>query len=190
MWPQKFHVLDELLVHFAKFVCGWYLERGHWSLGWAKKENPSNPSYLGGWDQEDLVLRPAYANSLQDYISKISRTGSVVEHLHGIHEALNSVPSNTKLKNRTKWTGGVVQVQIATALQAWSPKFKPPSNQKKEERKEKEERLKTDAYSVSHVTTSTVLWWYSLKASPDTSTQNCELNKPLFFINYPISSIL
>jgi hypothetical protein len=29
-----------------------------------------NPSYLGGWDRENHSLRPAWANSLQDPISK------------------------------------------------------------------------------------------------------------------------
>jgi hypothetical protein len=30
-----------------------------------------NPNYLGDWDQEDHALRPAWANSLRDLISKI-----------------------------------------------------------------------------------------------------------------------
>jgi hypothetical protein len=29
-----------------------------------------NPSYVGGWDQEDCGLRPAQATSFQDSISK------------------------------------------------------------------------------------------------------------------------
>jgi hypothetical protein len=32
-----------------------------------------NPSYLGGWDQEDWDLRPAQANSSQDPIATITR---------------------------------------------------------------------------------------------------------------------
>jgi hypothetical protein len=41
-----------------------------------------NPSYSGGRDQEDYSLKPAWANSLRDPISKISttkRTGRVAQ---------------------------------------------------------------------------------------------------------------
>jgi hypothetical protein len=34
----------------------------------------SNPSYSGSRDQEDHLLKPAWANSLQDPISKIPNT--------------------------------------------------------------------------------------------------------------------
>jgi hypothetical protein len=63
---------------------------------------PVNPSYLGGWDQEDCVLRPAWVNSSWDLISKITRV---------------------------KWTGGVAPVTEHLLLQAWSPEFKHRSHQ-------------------------------------------------------------
>jgi hypothetical protein len=49
-----------------------------------------NPSYLGVGDQKDCCLRLAWANSLRDLISKITRAN---------------------------WTGGVVQTHLASALQ-------------------------------------------------------------------------
>jgi hypothetical protein len=68
-----------------------------------------NPSYLRGRDQEDLGLRPAQANSLQDLISKIpntKRTGGVAQvvvHLPNKHMNLrtNSSAANKKKKERT-----------------------------------------------------------------------------------------
>jgi hypothetical protein len=41
-----------------------------------------NPTYLGGWDQEDWCSMAAQANSLRDSISKITRpkqTGGVAQ---------------------------------------------------------------------------------------------------------------
>jgi hypothetical protein len=66
-----------------------------------------NPSYLGGWDQKDGGLRPAWANRSQDPISKITRakcTGGVaqvVELLLCKHEALSSKPSPTNNSNNS-----------------------------------------------------------------------------------------
>jgi hypothetical protein len=37
---------------------------------WAPVVHTCNPSYSGGRDQEDLSLKPARANSLQDPVSK------------------------------------------------------------------------------------------------------------------------
>jgi hypothetical protein len=57
-----------------------------------------NPSYLGGGDQEDLSLRPTWANSSQDPISKITRTkwtggvAQTVEHLPRKCKALIQTP--------------------------------------------------------------------------------------------------
>jgi hypothetical protein len=62
-----------------------------------------NPSYLGGWDQEDWGRRPAPANTSWDPISKITRTGGVtqaVEHLLCKQETLNSNLSPTKGKKK------------------------------------------------------------------------------------------
>jgi hypothetical protein len=56
-------------------------------------------------------MRPAWANSLQDPISKITRT---------------------------KWTGDVAQA-VEHLLCKRSPEFKPPSHQKKKERKQQAE---------------------------------------------------
>jgi hypothetical protein len=63
----------------------------------------SNPSYLEPWDQ-DCSLRPAWANSLQDSISKNNQ--SKMDWRYG--------PSNRVL-----------------ALQVQSPEFKAPPHQKK-----------------------------------------------------------
>jgi hypothetical protein len=66
-----------------------------------------NPSYLGGWDQEDWGSRPAWANILQDPISKLTRvkwTGSVaqaVEHLVCKCEALSSNSGYTHTHTHT-----------------------------------------------------------------------------------------
>jgi hypothetical protein len=62
-----------------------------------------NPSYLRGRDQEDLGLRPAQANSLQDLISKIpntKRTGGVAQVVvPSKHEVLSSNPNTTQKKS-------------------------------------------------------------------------------------------
>jgi hypothetical protein len=61
-----------------------------------------NPSFLGGWDQEDCSSKPAWANSSQDPISKISRVkwtkgeAQVVECLLSKRKALSSSPNPTK----------------------------------------------------------------------------------------------
>jgi hypothetical protein len=65
--------------------------------------NACNPNLLGYWDLEDCGLRPAWANSSRDLISK---------------------------KTRAKWTGGVAQVVRVSVLQVWSPKFKAQSLKK------------------------------------------------------------
>jgi hypothetical protein len=65
-----------------------------------------NRSNLGGWGLEDHNWRPAWANSLQDLISKITRTkwtegvAQAVEHLLCKHKALSSNSSPTKEKKR------------------------------------------------------------------------------------------
>jgi hypothetical protein len=67
-----------------------------------------NPGYLGGRDQEDQSLRPAWANSLRNSISKIIRTkwtGHVpqeVECLLCKCGALSSNPSPTKKRKKRK----------------------------------------------------------------------------------------
>jgi hypothetical protein len=40
------------------------------AVGWALVAHAYNPSYSGGIDQEGHGLKPAWANSLQDPISK------------------------------------------------------------------------------------------------------------------------
>jgi hypothetical protein len=63
-----------------------------------------NSSYLGGWNWDDHAWRPAWANSLWDPISKITRakwTGGVawaVEYLFCKLKALSSNTSPTKKK--------------------------------------------------------------------------------------------
>jgi hypothetical protein len=69
-----------------------------------------NPSYSGGRDQEDPSLKPAWANSFRDPISKKKtqqkkRAGGAsqaVEHLPSEHEALSSNSSTTKMKKKKK----------------------------------------------------------------------------------------
>jgi hypothetical protein len=63
-----------------------------------------NPSYLGGWGWEDWDLRPAGANSLQDLISKITRT---------------------------KWTGGVAQAECLLCKWKFWVQTPVPSKKKK-----------------------------------------------------------
>jgi hypothetical protein len=71
-----------------------------------------NPSYSGGWDLEDRGSRPAWANSSQYPISKISRakqTGGVVEvveHLLCKNEALSSNPSCAERKRTEEFQEG------------------------------------------------------------------------------------
>jgi hypothetical protein len=66
-----------------------------------------NPSYLGGRDQEDHGLNPAWANSSQDHVSKIPNTkragrlAQVVEDMHR-ESTVNSNLSITKIKNKKK----------------------------------------------------------------------------------------
>jgi hypothetical protein len=70
-----------------------------------------NPSFLGGWDQEDCCLRPTCENSLWD------------PH-----------PQNHQSK-MDWWCGSCSKV---TGLQALSPEFKPHSHQEKKKRRTKE----------------------------------------------------
>jgi hypothetical protein len=70
MW-SIFHVFGRLCFFFCEMS------------GRAPVACTCNPSYLGDLDQEEHSLRPAWVNSLQDHISKITRA---------------------------KWTGGVAQV--------------------------------------------------------------------------------
>jgi hypothetical protein len=61
------------------------------------------PSYSGGRDQEDQGLRPAWANSFQDTISKNTQhKKGLAECLLRKHEALSSNPSAAKKKKKKK----------------------------------------------------------------------------------------
>jgi hypothetical protein len=53
-----------------------------------------NPSYPGGRDQEHLILKPAWANSSRDPISKIPSQKGLVEWLKV--KAVSSNPSAAK----------------------------------------------------------------------------------------------
>jgi hypothetical protein len=67
-----------------------------------------NPSYLGGWHQEDHGSRPAWGNSLQDTISKITRAKWAKAMSHAVEsllckcKVLSSNPSSTNDKGGTK----------------------------------------------------------------------------------------
>jgi hypothetical protein len=81
-----------------------------------------NPSYLGGLGQENCSLRPSWANSLQDPISKITRekwTGGVTQAVQCLLckcEALSINPSPTKKKRKKKKKEGVGGVGVALAI--------------------------------------------------------------------------
>jgi hypothetical protein len=64
--------------------------------GWAPRAHACNPSYSGDRDQEDSSLKPDWANSLQDPISKnlITKIGLVKV------KALRSSPSTTQKKKK------------------------------------------------------------------------------------------
>jgi hypothetical protein len=68
---------------------------------------PSHGSYLGDRDQEDRGLRPAWANSSQDSISKITRAkwtrgvAQATKHLICKCETLSSNPTSTKKPPKT-----------------------------------------------------------------------------------------
>jgi hypothetical protein len=94
-------------------------------LGQVLVAHARNPSYVGGWDQEDHGLRPAWAKSSWDPISKITRAKlprgvvQVVEYLQHRHweVLLNSNYSPTKKKKKksieTGWLKLWVSKQIA-----------------------------------------------------------------------------
>jgi hypothetical protein len=81
-----------------------------------------NPSYLGSRDQEDGILKPAWANSLWNPISKKPNTNraggltQVIECLPSKHEALSSNPNTAKTKTTTnsrnsrKWKDNMQRV--------------------------------------------------------------------------------
>jgi hypothetical protein len=72
-----------------------------------------HPSYFRGWDGEDLGLRPAWANSYWDSISKIAAAkwiggvAQAVEHLFCKRKILhtNSRPTKKKKKKKKKREG-------------------------------------------------------------------------------------
>jgi hypothetical protein len=86
-------------------------DQGTFPLSWAPMAHVCDPSYLGGRDREDHGLRPAWANSLQDPISKITRakwTRDLVQTIECLLckcKALSSNPSPIK-KTKTKQTPG------------------------------------------------------------------------------------
>jgi hypothetical protein len=63
-----------------------------------------NLSHLGGWDWEDWVSRPAWANSSRDPISKITgaKWPGTVKHLLCKHQPLSWNPSPTWKKKKGK----------------------------------------------------------------------------------------
>jgi hypothetical protein len=61
------HIEDDTL-HHTKIVLNCS------GPGWAPVAHTCNPSYSGGRDQENLGLKPAWANSLQNPISKLPNT--------------------------------------------------------------------------------------------------------------------
>jgi hypothetical protein len=72
---------------------------------WTPLAHACNPSCLGGWDQEDPVWRPTWANSSWDPHLQNNQTRGVaqaVELLLCKCEALSSNPSPTKKKRKEK----------------------------------------------------------------------------------------
>jgi hypothetical protein len=81
---------------------------------WMPVAPTCNPSYLGGWDQEDHGSRPAWKNSSKDSMSKITReiwTGGVaqvVDNLLCKCKALSSNSSLTKKKVFCSWDFSII----------------------------------------------------------------------------------
>jgi hypothetical protein len=71
---------------------------------WAPMAHACNPSYSGGRDQEDCGLKPAWANSLWDPISKNPSQKGLAKWLKV--KALSSNPSTEKKKKR--YTNGYI----------------------------------------------------------------------------------
>jgi hypothetical protein len=62
---------------------------------WVPVAHASNPSYLGGRDQEDCGSKPAQTNSfVRPYMKKTYNKKGLVEWL--MVKAMNSIPSTTK----------------------------------------------------------------------------------------------
>jgi hypothetical protein len=61
-----------------------------------------NPSYLGGWDQEDQGLRPTWTKSSQDPISKITKMEVWLEHLFASTNPLFKPQPHPKKKKKKK----------------------------------------------------------------------------------------
>jgi hypothetical protein len=64
-----------------------------------------NPSYVGGWDQEDHGSGPVWANSLWDPIFKITRakwTGGLAQVLECLPWVQIPVPPPKKKKGKIK----------------------------------------------------------------------------------------
>jgi hypothetical protein len=77
---------------------------------WVPVTHTCNPSYLGGWDQEHCCLKPDWASTSLDSISKITSvkwTGGVAQAVEPIlckHKALSSNSSPTKKrKKKGEW---------------------------------------------------------------------------------------
>jgi hypothetical protein len=93
-------------VHAPSYIINNFKKQSIKILGfsWVPVVHIYNPSYLGGWDQENSGLRPAWANRLWDPspISKITRekwTG-VVAYLLCECEVLSLKPNSTKEKKK------------------------------------------------------------------------------------------
>jgi hypothetical protein len=70
-------------------------------LRWALVAHTCNPSYSGGRDQEDCVLRPAWANSsARPYLKKLFTKIGLVEWLKV--KALSLSPSTVKQEEERK----------------------------------------------------------------------------------------
>jgi hypothetical protein len=84
-----------------------------------------NPSYLGGWDQENQCLRPAHTNSSWDSISKTTRAkwtwsvAQVTEHLLCKSEALSSNSGSHKnryINNLIYYKKGYMDESVTISL--------------------------------------------------------------------------
>jgi hypothetical protein len=93
-----------------------YQQTLHAPLRWHAGVRPApvahacNPSYLGGWDQEDRSLSSAWVNRFGDPISKITWakwTGGVTQEMECLLSKCKAVCSNPSFTSKKKKVAGV-----------------------------------------------------------------------------------
>jgi hypothetical protein len=77
----------------------------HWSLSQAPMAHVCNPIYSGGRDQEDLGLKPAWANTSRPYLKKTHYKNRQMEWLECRHWV--QAPVLWKKKYTSHWNEGL-----------------------------------------------------------------------------------